>query len=294
MNRRTTFLILFILLAVSGITALVIKENSLRNSGRPEHRVEEGSGGSGYDRIVSLAPSITKNLFYLGAGDKLVGCTSYCDLPEGSTAEVVATAIHVELEKIVGLQPDLILLTQLTNPEIIAFLRKMNARIEVLPTPRSFDEICSQFVFLSELTGNSVEAEIIIKESRDRVNEISKSGLLQENEKILFQIGTNPVFTVLPNTFMNDYITLLGGSNIANGMKGGIISRENVVAWNPDIIFMSIMGTPGKDEEAIWESYHVLNAAKSGRIFQVDPDLACQPTPVTFVETLEAMEAVLK
>jgi iron complex transport system substrate-binding protein len=54
------------------------------------------------------------------------------------------------------------------------------------------------------------------------------------------------------------------------------------------------MGTPGKDEKAIWQSYHVLNASRSEKIFQVDPDLACQPTPATFVETLEAMEAALK
>ena len=242
-----------------------------------------------YNRIVSLAPSLTRNLVFLEAEDKLVGCTSYCMLSPGNEKPIVASAITVNLEKIVSLQPDLILVMPLTSPETIASLKKFGIRVEVFPSPRSFKEICEQFIHLGKLVGKEQLAEDIVARSRADVEKLARKNREDKKPGMFFQIGADPIFSVLPNTFMDDYIRLAGCTNIARDMKGGIISRESVLARNPEIIFVATMGVLGEEERETWKSYKGLDAAENNRIFIVDSDLACLPTPVTFVQTLTIM-----
>ena len=67
-------------------------------------------------RIISLGPSLTKELYLLGVEDRLIGCTVYA--PEcAKDKEKVGTVIDINLEKIIKLKPDLVLATSLTNPK---------------------------------------------------------------------------------------------------------------------------------------------------------------------------------
>jgi iron complex transport system substrate-binding protein len=47
------------------------------------------------------------------------------------------------------------------------------------------------------------------------------------------------------------------------------------------------MGIVCSEEKKVWQSYREMSAAKNKKIFIIDSDLACTPTPVTFVRTLE-------
>ena len=66
-------------------------------------------------RIVSLSPIQTKNVFLLDAGSQLVGNTTYCTKPEAARSiEKVGSVMEINIEKIAGLRPDLILASNLT------------------------------------------------------------------------------------------------------------------------------------------------------------------------------------
>jgi ABC-type hemin transport system substrate-binding protein len=91
-----------------------------------------------YQRVVSLAPSLTKNIYFMGAGSQLVGCTSFCQEALDDNKEVVASAIKVNLEKLVLQKPDLVVATGLTDPETIASVKKFGIRIEVFHFGRRF------------------------------------------------------------------------------------------------------------------------------------------------------------
>ncbi|HKM42763.1 MAG TPA: helical backbone metal receptor, partial [Limnochordia bacterium] len=61
------------------------------------------------ERIVSLAPSITENLFALGVGERVVGVTSWCDYPEVARSRtVIGDAMNLNIELLLSLEPDLI------------------------------------------------------------------------------------------------------------------------------------------------------------------------------------------
>jgi iron complex transport system substrate-binding protein len=95
-------------------------------------------------------------------------------------------------------------------------------------------------------------------------------------------LGANPIFTVLENTFMNDFILLCNGENIANGLTKGSLTRESVLMKNPDVIIVATMGGFGAEEQKVWQSYTGLKAAKNNKIFLIDSETSCSPTPASF------------
>lgn len=240
-------------------------------------------------RIVSLAPSLTKNIYFLDAQEQLVGCTSYCTEALADNKTVVASAIKVNIEKTVSLLPDLVLATTITPAETIESLEKLGVKVEIFPTPKSYAEICSQFNRLGELTNKAEEAESIINISNKKVDELKKLINTTSTPEIFCQIGADPIFTVLPNTFMNDYITLSGGRNIADDLTKGTMTRESVLSRDPAYIFIVTMGIVGEEEKNIWEKFPSLKAAEDQHIFIIDAEKACSPTPITFVETFETI-----
>ncbi len=243
-------------------------------------------------RIVSLAPSLTKNLHLLQAENLLVGCTNHCVLQTKIDAEIVASAIQVNYERIVMLQPDLLIATSLTKPKTIETFKKLGIDVVVFSSPRNFHEICEQFVRLGEKIGKKELAKQIVVEAENRI-ELVKQKVPQETpqRKIFMQIGANPLFAVIPGSFMNDFIRFSGTQNIAADLKVGSISRETVLIRNPDVIVLVLMGLPGSEEKERWKKIKTLGAVKNNRILMIDADKACSPTPISFVETLEELIA---
>ncbi|MGQ7870197.1 ABC transporter substrate-binding protein [Sunxiuqinia sp. sy24] len=241
-------------------------------------------------RIISLAPSLTKNLYLLGAEDLLVGCTSYCTLQSGTKAEVVASAIQVNYEKAVMLQPDLVITTSLTKPKTIDTFKKLGVDVLVYDSPRSFEEICSQFIELGNKIGKKQQAEKMIADAKVHMQQIlQKIPADAPSQKMMMQIGANPLFSVVPNTFMNDFVRLSNTKNIAADLSIGSITRESVLIRNPDIVVVVLMGMIGEEEKEQWMSYPSLSAVKKKQIFIMDADRACSPTPLSFVEALDEL-----
>jgi iron complex transport system substrate-binding protein len=83
---------------------------------------------------------------------------------------------------------------------------------------------------------------------------------------------------------MNDFILLCNGENIANGLTKGSVTRESVLMKNPDVIIVATMGGFGAEEQKTWQSYSGLKAAKNNKIFLIDSETACSPTPVNFAK----------
>lgn len=241
-------------------------------------------------RIISLSPSLTSNLLSLGEESELVGCTSYCHTTR--KVNVVATAVKVNVERVISLKPDLVVASSMTTPETIAQLKKFGIDVIVFPMPKSYVQICSQFRQLSRLVGREALAEKILTSVQQRIDKVKAPK--PNGRKIFIQLGVDPLFAVIPNTFLNDYITLAGGRNIAEGMTSGSITREAVLLKNPAVIFIVTMGNIDREEKQRWEKFTNLEAVRTKKVIVIDSNKACVPTPITFVESLELMMKALK
>jgi len=194
-------------------------------------------------RIISLAPSLTKSLYMLGAEDLLVGCTNYCTLKNPDDAEVVASAVKVNLEKAMMLKPDLVLTSSLTNPETARTFQKLGVEVLYFPYPKSYEAMCSYLLELGAKIGRKELAEKLVARSKARLAQVKAMVPKQAKKpRVFMQIGANPLFTVVPNTFMQDFIDFSGCENIAGNLEIGSITREGVLVRNPDVIFVILMG----------------------------------------------------
>lgn len=246
-----------------------------------------------YKRVISLAPSITKSIYYLQAQDLLVGCTDYCTIAIEDNKNVVASPVTINIEKVLSLNPDLILATSITKPEYVETLRKFKIRVEVFPSPESFNEICNQYIEMAKLLGRTGLATNMVSGINMKIDSLKLLNSANKNYRIFFQIGAKPLYTVIPSTFMNDYISFLNGENIAKDLTKGTISRESVINRKPDFIFIVTMGIIGEEEKLLWEEFSDIPAVKNRDIYIIDSDIACIPTPQTFLQTIEIIHNCL-
>ncbi len=241
-------------------------------------------------RIVSLVPTVTEELYLLGAGDKIVGVTVYCQRPpEAQTKEKVGTVIDVNIEKIIELRPDLVIASPLTDHKQIRKLWGLGLRVEIFDAPTDFQGLCESFLTLSRLVGKEQRAEEVLERTNKELEAVRKRIEGLAKRRVFVQIGANPLFTADRASFINDLIECSGGINIASDAKTGIYSREEVIKRNPDTILIVTMGIVGEREKEVWLRYETIGAVKNRRIFSLDSYRVCSPTPVSFVRTVKEL-----
>jgi iron complex transport system substrate-binding protein len=244
-----------------------------------------------YQRIVSLSPVLTSQIYDLGAQKLLVGITKYAMNP-GGTKEVVGNLTDLNLEKIALLKPDLIIAGKDANrKKDIEKLKSMGFRIEVFEGCESFECMCAEFSKLGKLIGQSRQAEKIITECKSQVAAI-KVQSIKKDCRVMWQVGENPLIVSGGKTFANEFITISGCVNVFGGLKAKYprISMEDVLIKNPEVIIMiSGMGAG----VSTWKTRPGIKAVKKNKVYVIDADKVCQATPRKYVEGLKLVSSVL-
>lgn len=245
-------------------------------------------------RIVSLGPAITEDLYLLGLGDRIVGVTTYCVRPqEAKKKEKVGTVMEIDVEKIITLRPDLVIGTPLTDKRQLEKLKNLGINVVVFPLARDFSGICSQFLELGRMLGKEKKAKKIVKMAQERVNRVRGKIKMLPKVSVFVQVGSKPLFTIGGDSFINDYIEMAGGINIAKDCNLGFYNREEVLRKDPDVILIVGMGILGEREKAIWQRYKSLRAVRNNRVYILDSYKMCSPTPITFAQMLEELVGIL-
>jgi iron complex transport system substrate-binding protein len=243
-------------------------------------------------RIISLGPGITDELYLLGAEDKIAGVTTYCrKSPKG--AQKVGAAVEISIEKIAALNPDLVLATSIINPKSLEKLKNLNIRVVVFPAARNFEQVCEHFLELGRILGKEKEAASIVSGARRDVESIRGFVRPLRHPGVIVQAGAKPLWVVPKDSFISDFIESAGGVNLGPDGQSGGYSREKVIDLNPDVIIITTMGIVGEEEKALWSKYSDVAAVKNGRVYIVDSDKFCSPTPVSFVDTLKETVVLL-
>ncbi|MCG2711152.1 MAG: cobalamin-binding protein [Candidatus Omnitrophica bacterium] len=245
-------------------------------------------------RIVSLAPSLTEELYLLGAEDRIVGVTTYCQRPkQAQTKEKVGSVVEANIEKIFMLKPDIVLTSPLCGLKAKNKLKSLGIKIVEFSSPKDFRQICGQLERLGEIVGAQEKAREIINKAQKEAGRISRDVADLPRPKVFIQVGAYPLFTMNRDYFIHDLIVRAGAVNIAEKSRSGIYSREKVIEANPDCIIIANMGIIGEEEKTMWQKHKMLNAVKNNRIYIIDSYIVCSPTPVSFVESLKKIVGFL-
>jgi iron complex transport system substrate-binding protein len=243
------------------------------------------------ERIVSMAPSGTEILFAVGAGDSVVGVTSFCNYPpeveekkEKGEIEVIGGYSTPSLEKIVNLTPDLIV-GAYGNPDDVIYWLIEHGYPVYAQNPKNIDGIFVHIKVTGAITKCTENTTSLLDDLKGAIEEIEERTELLEEEQRPRVFRPCPGFWTCGNeTFMNDVIKTAGGENIAAKYFSGwqALGIEDIIKENPQVILC-----PATDEgeslayEQIMgeERLKVVDAVRNNRVYLVNGDLICRPCP---------------
>ncbi|NNE67942.1 MAG: ABC transporter substrate-binding protein [Pyrinomonadaceae bacterium] len=236
-------------------------------------------------RAVSLAPNLTEIVFSVGAGDRLVGVTTFCDFPkEAKKIRKVGDTLKPNIESIVSLKPQVVFVS--TASQLEAFSKVLSDQgISVFVTnPSTLEGVYRGIGKIGEVFGKKKEAETLIKSLTKRIA-ATKQSLAQDGEppRVFVQIDKS-LYTIGKGSFISDALKKIGLESVTSDIDNPYpkISKERARILDPDVIVIS--DSPGNDapNDAMEES----KAVRQKRIYRIDADTLSRPGP-RIVEALE-------
>lgn len=248
------------------------------------------------ERIVSLLPSNTEILFAAGAGEQVIGVTSFCNYPpEATTREQIGgiTNQTISIEAITALEPDLIVASG-AQTDAIQTLTETGLVVIVLE-PATLVDIYANIELVGRITAHSDQAAGLVADMQRRAEAVTtKVATVPEAERptVFYEVWNEPLMTAGPNTFIGQLVTLAGGRLIFSDVEEDwpqvsaevIIERDPTVILGPDsnseiLTSEQIAARPG------WAQ---IAAVQGERIYLLNGDIVSRPGP-RIIDALEAM-----
>ena len=240
-------------------------------------------------KIVSLTPATTEILFQLGAGDRVVATDDGSDYPQQATAlPHVATFSSVDVEKVVALEPDLVVAGGLgfTPAESITKLRDLKVPVVVIYAP-SVEGVLKDIELLGTATGTSLDAESLTTAMRADMDAVASAVASQSPKpRVFYDVGyddtTGAIYAPADDSFLAEMVTMAGGDVITTGDPNTYeIPLETLIEKDPQLI---ILGTnpfysPTPDAVAKRRGWDAFTAVRNGDIRPVNDIEITRPGP---------------
>jgi len=247
-------------------------------------------------RIVSLVPGVTEMLYAIGAEDRLVGRTDFCDYPpEARSKASVGGTVSPSLEVLVTLKPDLVVATSAGNSDET---RRQLERLRVplyLVDPHGLSDVFRTMTRLGALTERERRAADVVAGLERRVRAVAVRVAALPRPRVLYVVWPEPLIVPGRGAAVTELIELAGGESVsADGPEGyPRYSVEAAVARGPEVIILARHGAgtaPYAREK--WERFADLPAIRAGRLHAVDGDLFHRFGP-RVVDALEILARLL-
>jgi iron complex transport system substrate-binding protein len=247
-------------------------------------------------RIVSLVPGVTEMLYAIGAEDRLVGRTDFCDYPPAARAKPsVGGMVSPSLEILVALKPDLVVATNSGNSdETRVQLERLRIPL-YLVDPHGLSDVLRTVERLGDLAERRARAAEVVAGLERRVRAVEARVAARPRPRVLYVVWPEPLIVPGRGAAVTELIGLAGGDSVsANGPEGyPRYSVEAAVAGAPEVIILARHGAgtaPYAREK--WERFAGLPAIRAGRLHAVDGDLFHRFGP-RVVDALEILARLL-
>jgi iron complex transport system substrate-binding protein len=249
------------------------------------------------ERAVSLAPNLTEMVFAIGAGNKLVGDTTYCNYPEEAKAiQKVGDTLNPNMETIIALKPDVVLVSSASQLENFTKTLDQNGIAVYVTDPMSLKDVMKDLRQLGEVLGTEDQANKLAADLERRTEEIydklfHSPGTWNSDHvpvPTFVQISKEPLFTIGKQSFLTELLQYADGYSVTDDVESAYpkLSKETASALNPDAIILS----DSPDNPAPNDALRNSPAVKNGRVYKVSADLLSRPGP----RLVDAYEQIAK
>jgi iron complex transport system substrate-binding protein len=234
-------------------------------------------------RIVSVTPATTEALFAVGAGDRVVGRSRFCDYPpEVTRIPAVGGFIDVDLEALLELSPDLVVGAPLSAAARIADELDARGVATWFPPGNSLADVDAMIAGLGERTDHAADARGVVDTMRAHARAIETAVASEPRPRVLLLAEVEPVVAAGPSSFADELIRRAGGVNgVLEGHAWQTLGLETIVDIDPEVIVDLSMGGGGASRIAsgVASGWNTTRAARQGRVLALDDVRLLRPGP---------------
>jgi len=255
----------------------------------------------GPKRIVCLTEEPTELLYLLGEESRIVGISAYTVRPPDAKKNIpkVSSFISGNLNKIVGLKPDLVIGFSDIQGQLAKDLIERGLNVLIF-NQRSIDEIFESMSVLGGIVGKLDETSKLIGNWKTTLEKMdSENQTRQHFPKIFFQEWDEPIITGIK--WVSEAIVFAGGSDAFAKLqdhklaKDRIVSAEEVAQMDPEAIIGCWCGKPMDwdwvKRKPEWQN---TKAIRQNQVFEMDPSIILQPGPALFLEGILELQRIIR
>ncbi len=225
--------------------------------------------------IIALAPHIVEMLFDIGAGQQIIATTDFADYPEAAKKiPSIGNYVSLQLERIIALQPDLIIAWKSGNPEAdLNRLAKLGFRI-IYSQPNSFTDIAKEMRLLGELTGHQQQAERAAKEFLQQLADIKQDYQKKAPLAVFYELWSRPLTTIAQHSWPQQHLEICRLSNPFSKAVSAYpqVNIEQVLTQAIDLIIQPLSINQTAREAFNWQDWPIISAVKNNYIIRPDAD----------------------
>lgn len=262
----------------------------------------EGISKKTNETIVSLGPNVTEIIYALGAGDRLIGRTDYCNSPEEAlSVQSVGTLYEPNLELIISLNPSIVIASSIVDPAFMESLEK--AGIETLQVIKE-ESLNGTYELIKEIAtaiGKTEEATNLVTSLKDRIEKVTSiTSQIPEDEKksavYIISWGDWGDYAATGDTYLNDVLEAAGAINVAKSASYWSISKELLISQDPDVVLLPKYSYSDPEADIVafkaTAPYSNLKASLNDAVYSVNGD-AAERQGVRTADTIEEIAQLL-
>ena len=225
--------------------------------------------------IIALAPHIVEMLYDVGAGEQIIGTTAFADYPE-QAKEIprIGNYVRLQLERVIELQPDLIIAWKSGNPsDDLARLKQLGFNI-IYSQPNTFSDIANEVRSFAKITGHAVQGEKVATKFEQALAQIKQN--YQNKTEIIgfYELWSRPLTTVAKGSWPQQFLNIC---KVKNPFKQVLtpypqISIEQVLPASVQLIIQPLSINQKEREAFNWEDWSIIPAVANKQILQPDAD----------------------
>lgn len=229
------------------------------------------------EKIISLSPNITEIVYFVGAGDRLIGRTSQCNYPpEVAKVESLGNPYALKIERVVELLPDVVLVNRLVPLDVINKIKSSGIRVETFD-PQTVNDVLDTIDKVADICGLPAKSQ----ELRPEIESLHKETAKGSKKLVYLEIWDNPPTTFGKNSLGADMVRWVGAENAGDRLEGDFptLSEEAIAGLDPEVIIVpeSYKKTVAEIEKR--QGVAKTRAAKNGSIYIMNDDLLMRPSP---------------
>jgi iron complex transport system substrate-binding protein len=232
-------------------------------------------------RIITLAPNLAELVFAAGAGGSLKAVVEYSNFPE-QVAQIprVGDAFRIDLERIIELNPDLVIAWKSGNPQTaLQKLQQLGITVWQIEITRP-EEIADIVANISDAAGTQNVGEAVAMQLRNRLADLKKQHANKIPVSFFYQIAPRPLYTVNSQHIISRSLAICGGHNVFANLPALApqISRESVIIANPQAM-IAPKTDGGPPALLAWQDWPQLQAVQYDTMLYLPADEISQATP---------------